>query len=32
MVKRIDRVAKRHSVGDPAGVAAFVEWWQTRGD
>lgn len=30
MIKRIDRAAKRHSVGDPAGVAAFVEWWQTR--
>jgi [acyl-carrier-protein] S-malonyltransferase len=30
MIKRIDRAANRHSVGDPAGVAAFVEWWQAR--
>lgn len=30
MIKRIDRAANRHSIGDPAGVAAFVEWWQTR--
>ena len=30
MIKRIDRAATRHSVGDPAGVTAFVEWWQTR--
>jgi [acyl-carrier-protein] S-malonyltransferase len=30
MVKRIDRAANRHSVGDPAGVAAFVAWWQSR--
>ena len=30
MIKRIDRAANRYSVGDPAGVAAFVEWWQTR--
>jgi [acyl-carrier-protein] S-malonyltransferase len=30
MIKRIDRAANRHSVGDPAGVAAFVEWWQSR--
>jgi [acyl-carrier-protein] S-malonyltransferase len=31
MIKRIDRAAHRHSVSDPAGVAAFVEWWQARG-
>ncbi|MCC6453709.1 MAG: ACP S-malonyltransferase [Caldilineaceae bacterium] len=31
MVKRIDRTATRHSVGDPAGVAAFVAWWQAKG-
>jgi malonyl CoA-acyl carrier protein transacylase len=30
MIRRIDRNANRHSVGDPAGVAAFVEWWQAR--
>jgi len=30
MVKRIDRAANRHSIGDPAGVAAFVAWWQSR--
>ena len=30
MIRRIDRNADRHSVGDPAGVAAFVAWWQTR--
>jgi [acyl-carrier-protein] S-malonyltransferase len=30
MIRRIDRAAIRHSVGDPAGVAAFVEWWQSR--
>lgn len=30
MIKRIDRAANRHSVGDPAGVAAFVEWWRGR--
>jgi [acyl-carrier-protein] S-malonyltransferase len=30
MIKRIDRAANRHSVGDPAGVSAFVEWWKGR--
>lgn len=30
MIKRIDRAANRHSVGDPAGVAAFVKWWQAQ--
>jgi [acyl-carrier-protein] S-malonyltransferase len=30
MIRRIDRAANRHSVGDPAGVAAFVAWWQAR--
>lgn len=30
MIKRIDRAANRHSVGDPAGVSAFVEWWKSR--
>lgn len=30
MMKRIDRAANRHSVGDSAGVAAFVEWWRGR--
>lgn len=30
MIKRIDRAANRHHVSDPAGVAAFIEWWQTR--
>jgi [acyl-carrier-protein] S-malonyltransferase len=30
MIRRIDRAANRHSVGDPAGVAAFVEWWKAR--
>jgi [acyl-carrier-protein] S-malonyltransferase len=32
MIRRIDRAANRHSVGDPAGVAAFAEWWQARGN
>lgn len=32
MMKRIDRAANRHSVGDPAGVAAFVAWWQSRAE
>jgi [acyl-carrier-protein] S-malonyltransferase len=31
MVKRIDRAANRHSVGDPDGVAAFGEWWRSQG-
>lgn len=30
MMRRIDRGANRHSVGDPTGVAAFVTWWQSR--
>jgi [acyl-carrier-protein] S-malonyltransferase len=30
MMKRIDRAASRHNVSDSAGVATFVEWWQTR--
>jgi [acyl-carrier-protein] S-malonyltransferase len=30
MMKRIDRAANRHSVSDPAGVAAFVKWWHSR--
>lgn len=30
MIRRIDRAANRHSVGDSAGVRAFVEWWQSR--
>jgi [acyl-carrier-protein] S-malonyltransferase len=30
MIRRIDRAANRHSVGDSAGVRAFVEWWQAR--
>jgi [acyl-carrier-protein] S-malonyltransferase len=30
MMKRIDRAANRHSVGDPAGIASFVEWWQAQ--
>ena len=30
MIRRIDRAANRQSVGDPAGMAAFVAWWQAR--
>ena len=30
MIKRIDRNAKRHSVGDAAGVVAFAQWWHTH--
>ncbi len=30
MMRRIDRAAKRHSVGEPADVAAFVTWWQNE--
>ncbi len=30
LVKRIERSAARHSVGDPAGVAEFAAWWQAR--
>jgi [acyl-carrier-protein] S-malonyltransferase len=28
LMKRIDRDANRFGVGDPAGVAAFVAWWE----
>ena len=30
MMKRIDRGAARFTVGDPAGVAAFAEWWRAQ--
>lgn len=30
MIKRIERAANRHSVSDPAGIAAFVEWRRSR--
>lgn len=30
MIKRIDRSANRHSVGNVAGIDAFVEWWHSR--
>lgn len=30
LMKRIERGANRLSVGDPAGVAAFAEWWQSH--
>ncbi len=30
LMKRIERKANRRTVGDPAGVADFVAWWQAR--
>lgn len=32
MMKRIDRSAKRHSVGSVEGIAAFTEWWRRRAE
>jgi [acyl-carrier-protein] S-malonyltransferase len=30
LMKRIDKSANRLAVADPAGVAAFVQWWGSR--